>query len=263
MTGRRGTPANRRDTPTREAIVLSSMEYGERDRIVRILAPDLGRVSAIARRARSDRRRFGGALDTGNLVEVRVRPGRGDLWTMEAAKLRDGREGTRTDLVRLTLLAYACELCGGLAREAHPEPQLYGLLDMALVLLDAMTEPPGTAFRIGLEAKALTFAGLAPNLVRCAHCGEPSEPQMRFHPAGGGAAHPRCEAHGIAVTSAWLDAVERARRTPLRNLIDEPMPPGPAWGMSDAIQTHLGRALRSRQVLGSLLPAAGTDTLPP
>lgn len=262
MTGR-GAPANRRDTPTREAIVLSGMDYGERDRIVRLLLPDLGRISALARRARSDRRRFGAALDTGNLVEVRVRPGRGDLWTLEGARLTDGREGTRSDLVRLTLLAYACELCGGLAREEHAEPRLYGLLDMALVLLDAMTQPPGDAFRVGLEAKALTFAGLAPSLARCAHCGEPLEPRMRFHAAGAGAAHPRCDRHGVPVSATWLEAVERARRTPLRSLIDEPVPEGPAWALSDAIQAHLGRALRSREVLGSLLPDSGTDTLVP
>lgn len=263
MSPARGAPANKRDTPTREAIVLSGMDYGERDRIVRLLTPELGRISTLARRARSDRRRFGGSLDTGNLVAVKVRPGRGDLWTMEEAKLRDGREGARTDLVRLTLLAYACELCGGLAREAHPEPRLYGLLDMATLLLDAMTDPPGEAFRVGLEAKALTFAGLAPALATCAHCGEPPDGPMRFHAAGAGAAHGRCEALGQPVSPAWLAAVEHARRTPLRELVDAPLPPGPGWALSDAVQAHLGRALKSRRVLASLLPDAGSDTVPP
>jgi DNA repair protein RecO (recombination protein O) len=259
----RGAPANRRSTPPREAIVLSSMDFGESDRIVRLLTPDLGRVPAIARRARSDRRRFGGALDTGNLVEVRVRPGRGELWTLEGAKLLDGREGARSDLVRLTLLAYACELCGALSREAHAEPRMFGLLEMTTLLLDAMTTEPGTAFRVGFEAKALTFAGLSPALTRCAHCGEPPEPGMRFHPAGGGAGHGRCEALGQPVTPAWLTAVESARRTPLRELVDTPLPPGPAWALSDAVQAHLGRALKSRRVLASLLPVVGADTVPP
>ena len=263
MSGGRGAPANRRSTPARQAIVLSSMEFGESDRIVRLLTPELGRVPALARRARADRRRFGGALDTGNLVEVRVRPGRGELWTLEGAKLLDGREGARADLVRLTLLAYACELCGALCREAHPEPRMFGLLEMATMLLDAMTDEPAEGFRVGLEAKALTFSGLSPALTRCAHCGEPPEPGMRFHAAGAGAAHGRCEALGQSVSLDWLAAVEAARRTPLRGLVDTHLPTGPAWALSDAVQAHLGRALKSRRVLASLLPAVGGDTVPP
>lgn len=243
--------------------MLSSLDFGDSDRIVRLLTPDLGRVAALARRARSSRRRFGGALDTGNLVEIRVRPGRGELWTLEGAKLLDGREGARADLVRLTLLAYACELCGALSREAHPEPRLYGLLEMATLLLDAMTDAPAAAFRVGMEAKALTFAGLAPALDRCCHCGGPPEAGMRFHAAGGGAAHHHCEALGQPVSITWLSAVEAARRTPLRDLIDTELPAGPAWALSDAVQAHLGRGLKSRRVLASLLPIAGTDTVPP
>ncbi len=247
---------------TQPAIVVGSVDYGESDRIVRLMTPDLGRLAVLAKRARADRRRYGGALDTGNLVEVVARPGRGSLWRLDRAKLLDGREHARTDLSRLALLAYSCELVGALAREEHAEPRLYGLLETALLLLDAMTAPPAEGFRVGLEAKALTFAGLTPALTRCAVCGEPVEERMRFRPADGGAAHPRCATGGDAVSQPWLAAIEAARRTPLRELVDARLPTGPAWVLSDAVQAHLGRALKSRGVLVALLPDESADTVP-
>lgn len=247
---------------TLPAIVVGAVDYGDTDRIVRLMTPELGKLPVLARRARADRKRYGGALDTGNLVQITARPGRGALWRLDRAKLLDGREHARTDLSRLALLAYACELVGALAREQYAEPRLYGLLEMTLLLLDAMTGPPTEAFRLGLEAKALTFAGLTPALTRCAVCGEALEDRMRFRPADGGAAHARCASGGDAVSPAWLEAVEAARRTPLRELVDVELPPGPVWALSDAVQAHLGRALKSRRVLASLLPAEPADTVP-
>jgi DNA repair protein RecO (recombination protein O) len=233
------------------AIVVGGIDYGEADRIVRLLSPTLGRVSVLARAARRSNRRFTGALEAGNRITATVRPGRGDLWHLKAAKLEDGRLHARADLEVLSLLAYACEVCGELARPLHSEPRLFGLLDMALVLLDGVTAPPSPLFRLGLEAKALTFAGLTPTLDRCAICSEPATGGLAFDPAAGGVVHTECH-RGPAVRAEWCEAVEAARRTPLRDLIDAPLPAGPPWALSDHIQWHLGRGLKSRSVLAAI-----------
>jgi len=254
------------------AIVVGHVDYAERDRIVRLLTPDLGRVSCLARGARGSRHRYGGALDTGNKIQAVLRPGRGDLWHLGETTLVEGRSGARADLVRLTLLAYACELCAGLAREHHPEPRLYGLLDMASLLLDTMTAPPRAAFRAGLESKALTFSGITPTLTTCAVCNQAdsdsadsssadSDP-VGFDPTRGGRAHLRCQPGLRAVPIAWTLAVEAARQSPLRDLIDTDLPPGPPWALSDMIQAHLGRALNSRQILAPLEQAAANPLHP-
>ena len=75
-----------------------------------------------------------------------------------------------------------------------------------------MTAPPGAAWKVAYEAKALTFAGLAPALVACRVCGLPAEPPMRYDPVAGGAAHSHCEGSGGSeVSVAWLEAVEQGR----------------------------------------------------
>ena len=232
------------------AIVVGLQNHREADRIVRLLTPENGRITALARSARKSNRRFGGALDIGNRVDATLRPPRGDWWGFDSAVLIDGRPHARKDIELIGLLAYAAEVCGQLAREDHPEPKLFGLLDMTLSLIDAMSHAPSPLFRLGLEAKALTFAGLGPQLTRCVACGGDLEGALVL--TGVGAHHRHCADHGIAVDAEWLRAVEHARRTPLRDSIDTPLPPGPRWPLAEAIEAHLGRSLRSRSVLATL-----------
>ncbi len=229
-------------------------DYGDADRIVRLLTPGEGRVGLLARGARSERSRWA-VLDLGARVRVRSRPGRGDLEPVAEVEVLDARVRLRGALGPLALAAYACELCGALAREGQGEPRLFGLLETALLLLDATDADPGAAFRAALEAKALTFAGVAPVLDRCVGCGDPVEETMIFAPGAGGLVHRRCApAEGTmrAVPASFAAALEAARRAPLRDVLDAPLPPGPVDLLHDAIAAHLGRALASRVVLDAL-----------
>jgi DNA repair protein RecO (recombination protein O) len=248
----RGPP---RPTVDRDCIVVGRQDYGESDRIVRVLTPDEGRVSLLARGARSDRSKWSG-LDLATRAHIRSRRGRTDLETLVEVEVADPRVGIRRSLERLALAAYACELCGALAREGYPEPRLYGLLEMMLLVLDAASTDPGDALRAGLEAKALTFAGVAPVLDRCVACGGAPEAEMRFAPGVGGLVHLRCaptDGTFRHVTAAHAAALESARRAPLRDLLDVVLPPGPPDVLHEAVAAHLGRALASRAVLDALL----------
>jgi len=241
------------------AIIVGVMAFREADTIVRLLTPTHGRITVLARNARRSARRFGGALDIGNRIDATIRPPRRGMWGLDEAALVDGRNSIRTDLSRIGLMAYACEICGRLAREEHPEPRLFGLLDMAATLLDAITDPPSTAFRMGLEAKALTFAGLAPVLDRCATCDAPPQDPMVLMPDTGVAHHSACVVgSGISISPGWLQAVEATRRAPLREHIDLPLPPGPSWALAHVIEAHLNSGLKSRKVLSALLDTEPT-----
>ncbi len=236
----------------RAGIVVGLQDHREADRIVRLLTPENGCITALARAARKSNRRFGGALDIGNRVEATLRPPRGEWWGIDSATLINGRPHARKDLELIALLVYAAEVCGKLARQDHPEPKLFGLLDMALSLIDAMSHAPSPLFRLGLEAKALTFAGVGPQLTSCVACGGPLDGALLL--SAGGVHHDHCADHGTSADSAWLHAVETARRTPLRESIDKELGHGPRWALAEAIEAHLGRSLRSRSVLATLSP---------
>ena len=235
-----------------DAIVIGGLNYGESDRIVHLLSPAKGRMSVMAKRARSSKRRFSASFDMGNRVSLEIRQGRGRLPTVDQAMLQSGREGVRQNLDGISLLAYAVEVCGSLAREDHPEPRLFGLLETASVILDVLDHAPKMAFRIGLEAKALTFAGLCPVLQRCARCERPLTTSIGWSHSAGGSVHLECGPVDCKLSQVWLNAVETYRRTPLKDLIDVEPPNGPPFLLSDTIEAHLGRQLRSRSILTSL-----------
>jgi DNA repair protein RecO (recombination protein O) len=231
-----------------EAIVLSTLDYGERDRIVRLLSAEQGRFAAMARGARGSVKRFGGVLDLGNRVEIVGRHGSGELWNLQSANLLSPRLRIREDIVRLALCTYACELCGALAQEEHEEPRLFGLLETFLTLLDALQGSPKVAFRLALEAKALSYAGWTPALDRCTRCGEKLSEPVVFDPGAGGAMHATCGA-GQVLSLDFLGALDRLRRQRLRETLDDEVPAGPSLLLARFAEHHTGRGLLSLDFL--------------
>ncbi|GAG51712.1 unnamed protein product, partial [marine sediment metagenome] len=53
-----------------EALILRSVDFGESDRIVHLLVPEAGRLTAIAKGARRSFKRFPGTLDLFNHLRV-------------------------------------------------------------------------------------------------------------------------------------------------------------------------------------------------
>lgn len=242
-----------------DAILISKQDYRDNDLIVKLLTAERGKISAIARSARASRRRFGGALDYGNLLRATLKPGKGELWTLVEVSLQNNRPSVRAALERVALLGYACEAVSALARVDQPEPQLFGLLSVAGLLLEQSPRPPLAMFRMGLEAKALTFAGLTPMLRQCIECLGPLDgppgPPYTYDPQRGGGLHEACDQDGgRRVSLKWLAAVEAARRTPLKQLVAARPPAGPQWALAETIEAHAEKPLRSRSVLASLHP---------
>ena len=101
------------------AIVLRTVAYGESDVIAHLLVRGRGRVSAFARGARSSRRRFGGALEPFQLVEVLLAERSGqELWMLREASVAEAYPGLREDLHRIAHAGYAAELAHELSRPA-------------------------------------------------------------------------------------------------------------------------------------------------
>ena len=237
---------------SRTGIVLGHVDYGEADRILRILTAEEGKISAMARGARRSKKRFAGMLDLGNRVTVQLTRGKGRLPLITEVDLEHGHPHLRADLERISQMAYLCDWTGSLAREEHPEPKLFGLLQVALLVLNAATKPPTRAFRWGFEAKALSFAGIAPGLKRCMVCGCAFEDdELRYSPASGGVVHAHCGS-GPALGRQWASQVEKARMTPLAELVDLEPCEGPSWALHSHLAWHVGKGLNSRELLASV-----------
>lgn len=230
-------------------VVVGAVDYGDSDRIVRLLSAEQGRSACMVRRARGGKGAAAG-LDLGARVRVELRQGRGGLPSLRHVEIDQVPHAARKDIVRLALLAYACEICAGLAPEHEEARNLARLLETWLDLLEG-EQTPGACSRFALEAKALTFAGLTPALLHCARCGLPLTSPATFDAEAGGAQHQHCGA-GVEVEPRSLEALELLRRTPLANTVDLPELPGVRWLLADFVRFHLGRQVKSRALLEDL-----------
>jgi DNA repair protein RecO len=155
------------------AIVLRSIPYQERHRIVTALTAELGQVSAIAKNSIQSRR-FGGTLDIFAASEwiYTQRPG-AEMIQISEAQIRTPFEGIRKDFQRLSLASALNEIMLKLAPQNHPADDLFRLHSNALFLLNEMPEieVQGLYLLNSYMAKLLQWSGNQPRLSGCMQCG--------------------------------------------------------------------------------------------
>jgi DNA repair protein RecO (recombination protein O) len=261
-----------------EALVLRVIEFGESDRIVHLLVPDSGRLSAIAKGARRSVRRFPGTLDLFNQLRVQVERPRSastSLARLDSAALIRAFPGLRAEAARFALGCYLVELLDRLAPEAAARSDAQRLFAFALAALEhAAVAPLDPRLRPLLELRALDALGLRPELRRCVRCGvelraasdaageaRPRRP-VAFHVAEGGPVCERCAAGVsgcLAVQLGTLRALEGALRLPPqqqdRLVLGARTLEEARTLLARFHRFHLGVELRSERVLDELFAA--------
>ena len=145
-----------------QAIVLSTLNYGESDRIVSLLTLEHGRLRGFAKSARASRKRFGGQLEPTNRLEVTLSLKEDGLSRIERIEQSSCYPELREQLESLALALYACELVEALTPEGHPLPRLFRLLS---TLFDHLTAQTGSAAdRRFFEINVLNILGYRPVL---------------------------------------------------------------------------------------------------
>jgi DNA repair protein RecO (recombination protein O) len=194
-----------------EAVVLHAFDDLESSRIIKLLTRDMGLRSALARGARSSRKRFGAALDlfAQGQVELDVKPGR-DLDTLGAFDLIRTRGAIGGDLARFAGASAVAEM---LLRFAHHDgdPELF---DVATVSFDRIAAASGDDARTATIAAAwriLAALGFAPSLDACSECERAfaGDEVVLFSQSAGGAVCERCAS--LARVGRKLPASARSR----------------------------------------------------
>jgi DNA repair protein RecO (recombination protein O) len=197
-----------------DAIVLHVADYLESSRLVRLVTRQHGVQSAVARGARSSRRRFGSALDlfAEGQAHLDWRPGR-DLQTLTGFDALRMRPGLAADLGRF---ASASTLAECVLRLLHDEaaPQAYDGVAAGLEAIAGASGDAVTEVTLGALWGVVAAVGFAPAIDRCAECGAPlsTEAEARFHHGAGGCLCDGCGAHvpgGRRLPSAARGAIFR------------------------------------------------------
>jgi DNA repair protein RecO (recombination protein O) len=255
-----------------EVILLRAVEFGESDRIVHLLSPDVGRLTVIAKGARRSVKRFPGTLDLFNHLRVTVnRRRRGSLAMLEQATLLEPFLGVRRYPARYALASFLVELMDHMAPEGAAAPdgrRLFAFVHSALSILDSTT--PDNRLRVLLELRAFDALGLRPELGQCVRCGEAPRGRVAFHVADGGVI---CSAHALERSEGTLPVHVGTLKALQRGLQYEPerlsrLALGrEALAEAQALlfrfqRFHVGIELRSERFLEESLAAPGL-TPPP
>ncbi len=170
-----------------EGIVVRARDLGEADRIIILLTPNRGIVSAVARSARRTKSRTGGHVDLLRHITAQISEGRSDLHTISQVETINAHLPLRNDLDRLTLASHFAEITERFGLPNAANLSLFTLLRDALTYTETTPKPTLPLLRLWHESTLLTAVGLQPQLHRCVRTNAEIPPGDHFFsPAEGG-----------------------------------------------------------------------------
>ena len=172
-------------------LIRENNNIGEADRFVTALTRDRGLVRASARGARNMKSRSASATQLLSYSRLTLYQGREKYIIDEAEPLQVFFE-LRSDIEKLSLAQYFCELAGVLAPTEEPAEDYLRLLLAALHYLGSGRRDPRLVKAV-VELRLLALAGYMPDLTGC-RCGEGAQPPFRLSLTAGTLTCARC--HG-------------------------------------------------------------------
>jgi DNA repair protein RecO (recombination protein O) len=156
-----------------EGIVIRYAVVGERDKLVTLLTPDRGKVSALAKSARRPGSSLGPCLETLSHGRYHCVTRRSTDLIVQAESL-DSFPSLMSDLWRTSCGLYVAELIDATTVEGTPGRAVFGLLLSVLKEIDN-AGCDDTVLRY-FELRLLDALGFCPSLKRCVHCGAVLQP---------------------------------------------------------------------------------------
>ena len=182
---------------TTTGIVLSRRDWRESSRLVTFIAPDTGRLRAVARGVRKLTSGVGPALEPVTESEIVFSTSaRSDLAQIRSAEVMEYFGSLRRSFIRLALASALCELVEGTLPEAEPAAEVYEHLRDALVHIEAADDGHAVNWFWRSLVLLATDIGYAVQFDSCSVCGAETDDLTGFSLAEGGPVCSECEAAG-------------------------------------------------------------------
>jgi DNA repair protein RecO (recombination protein O) len=210
------------------ALILKRRDFGEADRLLTLLTPDYGKLTAIAKGARKPTSRKTGHVELFTRVDMLINRGR-TFDIVNQAEVQATYLPLRENLERGAYAGYVAELTDRLTLDEDDElAPVYNLLDATFQRLSATTDPR-LAVRY-FELHLLDLAGFRPELNECVLTHEPVQPRDQFFSFGeGGVVSPTAALHAPSLVPLPLDLLKLLRhmqRSPFSHVASLTVPTG-------------------------------------
>jgi DNA repair protein RecO (recombination protein O) len=163
------------------ALLLRRVDSGDADAVLTLFTEQLGRVSALARSARTSKKRFSGALEPMHTLKVALeeRPS-SELMMLRESTLATPRHGLLASLEGLEAAGRALRWVRQATPPHTPEPAIWRITNELLDALDASPTERAAGPSLACAGLQLLVAlGWGLDLVRCVRCGRTCAPDRR------------------------------------------------------------------------------------
>lgn len=171
-------------------LVIKVLDIGEYDRLITLLTADKGLVIALCRGVRrvKSKRLAASSLLTYSRVTLSENKNGYALIEGEPTEVFFG---LRSDVEKLALAQYFCELFYEFASDASESQEMLSLILNSLYLL-SKGKKSELLLKSTAELKLLSLTGFMPNLVNCRNCGEYESKTMSFDLSNGSLSCCKC-----------------------------------------------------------------------
>ena len=190
-----------------KGIVLREHDSKESDKILTVLTAEMGKITVVAKGARSRRSKVSAAVQLLAYSEMVLSEKHGWQYLTEASTI-ELFDGVRTDIELLSLASYFAELVDFVSNDAMEAQTLLSLLLNALYALGTLRRPQELV-KAAFEMRLMAEIGFAPLFDSCS-CGIP-EPKEPVFLLGEGVLLCRTCAEGTRAPSLTLGALRAIR----------------------------------------------------
>jgi DNA repair protein RecO (recombination protein O) len=227
--------------------VLGSRPLREADRIVQLYTLSLGRVSAVAKGARSPKSKTASALELFTEGDFSLHKTRsGDLYVLGQAKVRNSWSALKSDLFGITALQVLADILTRSLQEAEPHREVYELLRGTLGSMAGGLED-GEKVLTAFALRFIELLGHPLELEVCASCGRALKGRSVFLvPHRGGALCPECCPSAPArlkVSPAGREVLKKLREFPLDRVRVVKLKPQASQALFLAMMEYLERTI--------------------
>lgn len=166
-----------------DGLIIREQNIGEQNRVVTVLTRSNGVLRAFVRGCRSLTSPKGSATRLLCYSRLTFFAGR-DSYTIDEAQSEEMFIPLRSDVVKMSLAQYFCELALHFVPENMPADETLRLFLNALYYLSKGKQPPGL-IKAAVELRLLTLSGYMPDLICCEGCKCYEHEKMYFLPKKG------------------------------------------------------------------------------
>lgn len=173
-----------------ESYLLRKAPYGDADYMLTLFTREFGKVSGLAKNAKTSSKRFGGRLEPFVLFRTRFSDKPGSIRLVEDAETVRVFRRLMEDIELFLWGSFALETVDALIPKESPNEDMFELLTALFTRLDSGESvlPAMLVFQM----HAITLAGYEPNMETCTECGKPVGDRIHFSIRRGGALCGEC-----------------------------------------------------------------------